>query len=115
MTISKILNRHNWHPLCVHELQLLHFPNFVRQVEFCNWLLINQDIDPHFVMNILWTDECFWKMEQLTHTTIFTGLIIILILSMKYTTRENSLLLYGVEFGMENQSVQYFMIELLQV
>ena len=43
----------------------------------------------------------FRKMEQSTHTTIIIGVILSLILSVKYTNKENSLLLYGEEFGME--------------
>ena len=60
MTFSIILNRHNWHPFSAHGLQTLHPSDFSHRVEFCNWLLINQDIDPNFVMNILWTDKCLF-------------------------------------------------------
>ena len=63
MTISSVLNRHNWHPFCVHRLQSLHPLDFGRQVEIYNWLLINQEIDPNFVMNILWIEEYLFSED----------------------------------------------------
>ena len=67
-TTSRELNRHNSHLFCVHGFQWLQPSDFGRRVEFCNWLLINQDIDPNFVMNILWTDECLFLEDGAINT-----------------------------------------------
>lgn len=59
-SIDRILEKHNWHPFCIHGLQALHPSDFNRRVAFSNWLLIQQDTDSNFVKNIMWTDECLF-------------------------------------------------------
>lgn len=50
------IRANNWHRYTLHGIQTLQPSNFHRLLDFCNWFLIQQDSNPWFFKNILWTD-----------------------------------------------------------
>ena len=62
-TIWRVLRENKWHPYCVHGLQALKPSDYVRRLDFCNWLLIQHTVNSQFVSNILWTDECLFTED----------------------------------------------------
>lgn len=67
-SIHSILHRYKWYPFCINAIQALQPSDFARRMDFCNWLLIQQDLDSQFVKNILWTDECCFTEDGTINT-----------------------------------------------
>lgn len=56
-TVWKTLRDHGLHPYHYLRVQKLHPGDEQRRLAFCRWVLDQNENDPQFVHNVLWTDE----------------------------------------------------------
>lgn len=61
--IWRILHEQGFYPFHVQKVQALKPEDFPRRVQFCEWLLHQNDVDGHFVRKILATDEAGFTRE----------------------------------------------------
>lgn len=73
-TFCKILRRNKRNPYCIHGLQALNPFDQLRRVGFCNWILIQNAMNPLFLWNILSKDECFFRERRTTVVMIDIGI-----------------------------------------
>ena len=66
-TIHRLLRRNGLYPFRPQKVQVLHDGDTELRVTFCRWLLQSVNNDPHFIKNILWSDESIF-----TETGIIT-------------------------------------------
>lgn len=62
--VWRLLQRYNWHPYSLHGCQALLPTDLQRRLDFCNWALNQHAINPRFLRNVIWTDECHFSQDN---------------------------------------------------
>lgn len=67
-TIHRLLRRNGLYPFRPQKVQVLHEGDRELRINFCRWLLDNVNNDPHFIENIMFTDECTFTQTGIMNT-----------------------------------------------
>jgi hypothetical protein len=62
-TTHRIIQEQQLHPYHYTRVQQLQEADYTRRIEFCGWLLQENELNPNFARNILFTAECSFSRK----------------------------------------------------
>lgn len=64
-SVHRILREHSMHAYHFQRVQCLMPQDYSKRIEFCTWLLENEERHPGFVHKILFVDESYFTREEI--------------------------------------------------